>query len=348
MIVLKSIFLYNVNLLYDNSLHPLPGNTVWLKSFLMPGILTFTPNPCIDKIVSVPVLLPDKKLHCTIEMRQPGGGGINVARVINRLGLPVTALFPSGGSTGDLLQQLLHDEGVTTIESPVAHVTRENIMLTEKTSNRQYRLGMPGEALSAEEWDLCLQNIRKVSGLEYLVVSGSFPERSPKNIFKQIAVIAKEKGWRLIVDSSGASLREAVNETVFLLKPNLSELAYLTGKEELSESQAIEAARSLVREKHCEVVVVSMDARGAILVSDRVCIRAIPPVIKPKSTVGAGDSMVGAMVYSLCRGADLEEVLRMGVACGTAAIMNPGTTLCKPADAINIHNDIQLLPLGVF
>lgn len=311
----------------------------------MSVILTFTPNPCIDKIVSVPVLLPDKKLHCSIDMQQPGGGGINVARVLKRLGMPVTALFPAGGSSGDLLQQLVRQEDVETETIPVLHATRENIMLTELSTHRQYRLGMPGEPLSAAEWALCLQRIKTAEGVRYLVVSGSFPTAAPEKFFTELAVIAKEKQLRLVVDSSGNTLQEAMKAGVFLLKPNLSELASLSGASELNEYQAAEAARWLVQEKHCEIVVVSMDARGAILVSENECWRAIPPVIKPKSTVGAGDSMVGGLVYSLCKSNSLQEALRMGVACGTAAIMNPGTTLCKPEDVGMIFNEIQILPL---
>lgn len=313
----------------------------------MSVILTFTPNPCIDKIVSVPVMLPDRKLQCTIDMRQPGGGGINVARVLKRLGSTVTAMFPAGGSPGEMLQQLLTEEGVDTDIIQVAHITRENIILTETSTQRQYRLGMPGESFSEAEWQQCLQKIREVKGIQYLVVSGSFPAGTPGNILHELSAMAKVNDWRLVVDSSGKTLQEAVKAGVFLLKPNLSELASLSGASELNEYQAIEAARWLVREKHCEMVAVSMDARGALLVTETECWRAIPPVIKPKSTVGAGDSMVGGLVYSLSKGNSIQDALRMGVACGTAAIMNPGTTLCKPEDVGMIYNEVQLLALAV-
>lgn len=313
----------------------------------MPAVLTFTPNPCIDKIVSVPALTPDRKLHCTINMHQPGGGGINVARVLTRLGLPVTALFPSGGSSGHMLQELLKEEGVAAESIPVALNTRENIILTETSTGRQYRLGMPGDSFSAAEWGHCLDKIRGAKEIQYLVVSGSFPSGTPDDILVKLAAIAAASEIRLVVDSSGKTLKDAVNAGVFLLKPNLSELASLAGKEELNEQQAIEAARKLVSDKRCEVVVISMDARGAILVSAAECWRAIPPVIRPRSTVGAGDSMVGGIVYSLFKDDSLPNALRMGVACGTAAVMNPGTTLCKPEDVAMLSDQIQLLPLAI-
>ncbi|WP_164735334.1 1-phosphofructokinase family hexose kinase [Pseudoflavitalea rhizosphaerae] len=311
----------------------------------MTQVLTFTPNPCIDKIVSVPVLIADKKLYCSVLMRQPGGGGINVARVIRRLGASVKALFPSGGSTGGLLEDLLREEDIQSGVVKVVHSTRENIMLTETTTNRQFRLGMPGEALSDEEWRQCIRMIRDEADCRYIVISGSLPDQAPSDLMLQIAAIAREKRARLIVDSSGETLKAAVKEGAFLLKPNLSELASLAGKQELNESQAVEEAKKLVDNKCCEIVVVSMDARGALMVTGQECYHAIPPVVKPKSSVGAGDSMVGGMVYSLLQGNSLPDVFRMGVACGTAAIMNPGTTLCEIEDVTAIFDQVRILPI---
>lgn len=311
----------------------------------MSKIYTFTPNPCIDKSVSVPVLLPEKKLHCAIDRQQPGGGGINVARVIKRLGEEVTALFPAGGDTGRLLQRLLREEAVETAAIPAAHATRENITLLETATQRQYRLGMPGEPLTAQEWRQCLEAIARFADMRYLVVSGSLPEDAPTDIFRQITSIVRQKQAKLIVDSAGASLRAALETGVYLVKPNLSELAFLCGKKELNEHEAVKAAGKLVEEGQAAVVVVSMDARGAILVSPTGTYRAVPPVIKPKSSVGAGDSMVGGLVHSLNLGLDLPHALRVGVACGTAAIMNPGTTLCNPQDVATIQHQVQLFPL---
>lgn len=309
------------------------------------SIYTFTPNPCIDKSISVPVLLPDKKLHCTIDRVQPGGGGINVARVVKRLGLPVTALLPAGGPAGHLLRELLETEAVDLQVVPTQHITRENLIVTETATQRQYRLGMPGEPLTEEEWRQCIDAIEHAANLSYLVVSGSLPEGAPPDLFLRIAAIARNKDVRLVVDSAGASLRAALEAGVYLVKPNLSELASLCGKQALNEYQAVEAAKRLVDSRQAMVVVVSMDARGAILVSANECYRAIPPVIKPRSSVGAGDSMVGGLVFNLSKGGNLRETLRLGVACGTAAIMNPGTTLCQPADVDTIRQEVQLFPL---
>ncbi|AXY74034.1 1-phosphofructokinase family hexose kinase [Paraflavitalea soli] len=312
----------------------------------MSSIITITFNPCIDKSISVPALIPDKKLHCTVEQLQPGGGGINVARVIKRLGLPVTAIYPSGGSTGVLLDELLKKEVVTTLTIPTTHPIRENIMLTETGTHKQYRLGMPGEPLTLQEWQACLRVISGTEDAAFIIVSGSIQDNAPRDLFRQIASIAREKQAKLIVDAAGETLQMAVRVGAWLIKPNLSELAELSGKKELNEYQVREEAHHLITSGHCSIVVVSMDARGAILVTADECYRAIPPIIKPQSSVGAGDSMVGGIVYSLSQGKTMQEALRMGVACGTAAIMNPGTSLCKPEDAGMLYNEIQIFPLA--
>lgn len=311
----------------------------------MTSVVTITFNPCIDKSVSVPALIPDKKLHCAVHQLEPGGGGINVARVIKRLGLPVTAIYPAGGSTGELLGHLLEKEAVTSFKIDATHPTRENIILSETATHKQYRLGMPGELLSVEEWQACLQAISQSEDVSMIVVSGNIPDNAPRDLFRQIAFIAREKQAKLVVDTAGESLLMAIRVGAYLFKPNLSELAELVGKKELNEFQIKEEAQRLIASGHCKVVVVSMDARGALLITAEECYRAIPPIIKPKSSVGAGDSMVGGLVYSLSLDKPLQEALQMGVACGTAAIMNPGTSLCKPEDVERIYNEIQVFSL---
>lgn len=311
----------------------------------MPAIITVTFSPCIDKSVSVPALVPNKKLHCAIDHLEPGGGGINVARVVKRLGIFATAIYPAGGSTGELLDHLLEKELVSTLKIATTHSTRENIMLTETATHKQYRLGMPSEMLSVEEWHACMQAISQVEDVSFMVISGSIPENAPHDLFRQIASIAREKQAKLVVDTAGKSLLMAIRVGAYMIKPNLSELAELAGKKELEEGQVRKEASQLIAGGHCSVVVVSMDARGALLITADECYRAIPPIIKPKSSVGAGDSMVGGLVYSLSLGKSLQEALQMGVACGTAAIMNPGTSLCKPEDVERIYPEIQIFPL---
>ncbi len=307
----------------------------------MSKIITITFSPCIDKSTSVPALIPEKKLKCSAPKLEPGGGGINVARAIRKLGGEATAIFPSGGYTGKYFNALLQQENIPVILIESSNETRENIIVLEEKTNRQYRFGMPGTELKENEWRQCLKMIGETEGVEFIVASGSVPPGVPPDIFARIAVIAKKKKAKLVVDTSGEALKHAANEGVYLLKPNLGELSSLTGQEKINVSEIEDSARRVIEKGHCEVIVVSMGEDGAILVTKNETHRAVPPSVKRKSTVGAGDSMVAGIVLALSRKKSLKEVVQFGVACGTAATMNPGTELCRPEDAERLMVLIQ-------
>ena len=303
----------------------------------MPSIITITFNPAIDKSTTVAALIPEKKLKCTTPFYEPGGGGINVARAIIKLGGEATAVYLAGGYTGKAFTELLIKESVASIVIETAGSTRENLIVVQNASNQQYRFGMPGPHIHEHEWKECLNVIEKINGIDYIVASGSLPNGVPTDIFARIAVIAKMKKARLIVDTSGEALTQAVNKGVYLIKPNLGELSSLVGKEELNIELVDDVARTVIEKGKCEVVVVSMGPAGAMLVTKEMAQQIIPPAVIRKSTVGAGDSMVAGMVLSLSQNKSLIETVQYGVACGTAATMNSGTELCRKEDAEHLY-----------
>jgi 6-phosphofructokinase 2 len=311
-------------------------------------ILTVTFNPCIDKSTSVDRLAPEEKLKCAKPTFEPGGGGVNVARAIKRLGGDAVAIYPSGGYSGKFLDMLIQKENIDSLTVETKKHTRENLIVFETSSNNQYRFGMPGQEMEKEEWEKCLQLIDE-HGSEYIVVSGSLTPGIPDDIIAQIASSAKRKNRKVIVDSSGEALRLAIEEGVFLCKPNLHELSMLMNKERLNENEMEKAAMDLVDKGKCEIVVVSMGAKGALLMSKNESYRAKAPDVKIKSTVGVGDSMVAGIVYSLSRGMNLKETLQYGIACGTAATLNPGTQLSHLDDVKQLLQlidvkEVKLLP----
>lgn len=307
----------------------------------MPAIFTLTFSPCIDKSTSVPELIPEKKLRCSEPKSDPGGGGINVARAIKKLGGDATAVYPAGGYTGQAFNKLLADEKVPAIVIQSENETRENIIVLEEKNNKQYRFGMPGTKLLENEWKECLHAIEKAKDIEFIVASGSLPPGVPDDVYAQLAVIAKKKKAKLVVDTSGIALKHAVNEGVYLLKPNLGELGSLTGKEYLKPDEAGQAAKQIIEKGNCEVLVVSMGSKGAMLVTSKIVTTVIPPDVEIKSTVGAGDSMVAGIIYALSQGKELEEALQYGVASGTAATLHPGTELCSKEDTDKLVKEIQ-------
>lgn len=307
----------------------------------MPTIITITFNSCIDKSSSVDALLPDKKMRCTAFKNEAGGGGINVAKAVKKLGGNALAIFLAGGYTGILLENLLKAENIETLVIDTGVDTRENIMVVDRATNLQYRFITPGNPVKETHWKQCLDRLEKLSGVEFIVVSGSMQQGFPQDIFERISTIAKQKNAKLIVDIPAETLKAYTIRDAYILKPNLDELSMLSGKEELHGDEIITAARNVISKSICEVVIVSMGAAGALLVTKDVAEQFMAPPVKRKSTVGAGDSMLAGIVMHLSDNKNIIEAVRFGVACGTAATLNEGTQLCNKADAEKLYQVMQ-------
>jgi 6-phosphofructokinase 2 len=307
----------------------------------MSAIVTITFNPAIDKSSTVEALIPEKKMHCTSPFYEPGGGGINVSRAIKKLGGQSTAIYLAGGQSGKTFTFLLSQQKVKSVLIKTKENTRENLMVLETSTKKQFRFGMPGPNVFKKEWQLCLKHIKNLDQLKYLVISGSLAPNMPTDIIATIAEIVKKKKARLLIDSSGETLKKALEVGVYLIKPNLRELSSIVGKEEISIEEVEETAKSLIEKGKCKIIVVSMGALGAMLVTKDNAYQIKTPTIILKSTVGAGDSMLAGMALSLLKGKTMLEVLQYGVACGTAATMNPGTELCHKKDVDLIFKIIQ-------
>ena len=308
---------------------------------VMKKIITLTLNPALDKSISVHQLVPEKKLKCTDAKVEPGGGGINVSRAIYKLGGSSEAVYLSGGYTGKQFEELMVAENIVSVVLPMKGATRENFVVLDASANLQYRFGMEGPEVNEPEWQQALDHIKEQNDVAYIIASGSLPPCVPTDFFGRLAVIAKQKKARLIVDTSGEALQHAVKEGLFLIKPNLGELSNLYGKEKLAKEEILNAARSIISGGGCEVMVVSMGAAGAMLITLDKQFEVKPPDVTIHSTVGAGDSMVGGMVLALSKDWDLEAVLRYGVAAGTAATLNRGTELCKKEDTERLFAEMK-------
>jgi len=297
-----------------------------------------TLNPAIDKSSSVDHVVAERKLYCSPPRFEPGGGGVNVSRAIKKLGGESLLLYPAGGLTGKRLQELLDEEGLNHRPFSIEGVNRESLVVLEKSTGRQYRFGMPGPELKEQEWE---QFLRALSALdpapEYLVASGSLPPGVLADFYGQVARIGKERGAKVVTDVSGEAMKKALREGVHLIKPNVREFRELVGEEIKDESQIKAEARKMVKSGLCEVLVISLGAAGALLVSEEVTERILPPTVPIVSKVGAGDSMVAGIVLSLARGNPLRESVLFGVAAGSAAVMTPGTELCRREDTERLY-----------
>jgi 6-phosphofructokinase 2 len=308
----------------------------------MKKIITLTFSPSIDKSTSVHALIPEKKLTCAPPKMEAGGGGINVARAIKKLGGEAIAIFPCGGYTGVFFHHLLEKENIPCIIIESTHETKENFVVLDESSNKQYRFGMPNVALLDNEWQECLKAVEGIKNVEFIVASGSLPSGVPLDIYAQLAKIAKKSGAKFIVDTSGEALKQAADEGVYLLKPNLGELALLAGLEKIEITEVEDVAKKIIAQNKCDIMVVSLGKDGALLVTKNESHKVVPPKVVTKSTVGAGDSMVAGLVFSLYKGRNLKQTLQYGVACGTAATMNSGTELCRKEDVEKLFNLLNI------
>lgn len=300
-------------------------------------IVTLTLNPALDKSTSIERLQSEKKLRCEEPFYEPGGGGINVSRAIKILGGKSLAMYATGGAAGDKLQELLKSEGVDQETIKFKNPTRENFMVMEKSTGNHYRFGMPGSKISQEELQSCLEKIKNLPReVDFLVASGSLPPGAPDDFYAEIARISQDKKIKCMIDTSGKALLKAADAGVCIMKPNLGELSQLAGKEEISGIEQEEIAKNVIGEGKASILIVSLGARGAMLVTRENIEYIVPPTVKQISTVGAGDSMVAGIILSLSRGEKLRDAVKWGVAAGTAATMTPGTELCRKKDVEKI------------
>jgi 6-phosphofructokinase 2 len=282
----------------------------------------------------------EKKLRCPNPKTEPGGGGVNVSRAIQNLGGTSSAMYLAGGFAGDHYTSLLNKAGIQTIVIPIQHETRENIVVVDESTNHQYRFTIEGPEVSEKEWKHCLEEVHKQQ-FDFLVASGSLAPGMPTSFYKELASIVNKKKAKLVIDTSGAALKDAVDEGVFLIKPNLGELSSLYCAEELHDDDATNAAKDIISKGYCEVIVVSMGASGALLVTKDEVHKVHSLPVKKKSTVGAGDSMVAGILMGITKKYNWKDVLRYGVAAGTAATMHSGTELCKKGDTERLFNKLS-------
>jgi 6-phosphofructokinase 2 len=304
----------------------------------MKKIVAFAMNPAIDKSSSVEHVVAERKLYCKPPAFEPGGGGVNVSRAIKKLGGESVLLYPAGGYTGNRLKELLDREGIDHRAVPIEGATRESLAILEESTGQQYRFGMPGPVLHDREWRRCLEELSALRPApDFIVASGSLPPGVPSDFYGRVARRGKETGTKVIVDTSGDPLKQALQEGVYLIKPNYREFRELVGRDLKEEPQIEEEAVKMIKGGRCEILVISLGAAGALLVSKDLTRHIRPPTVPIASKVGAGDSMVAGLVLSLARGKSLGDSVLFGIAAGAAAVMTPDSELCRKEDAERLY-----------
>ena len=307
------------------------------------SVLTLTPNPSIDLSTAVDRVVPRHKLRCRGLKRDPGGGGINVARVVHRLGLGVSAVYAAGGFGGQLLETLVRKEGIYSRLVRISAETREDFTVDEAATGQQFRFVLAGPQLEESEWRKCLDEIESTHPFpDFVVASGSLPPGAPDDFYARAARMTRERGGKLALDTSGRPLEMALAEGVYLVKPNLNELRQLTGSRSDSQTDWESWCRRIITEGQADVVALTLGDKGALLATDQGVWRAPALDISAISTVGAGDSFLGGMIWSLASNHSLETAFRYGAAAGSAALLSLGTELCHADDVVRLFPQVSL------
>ena len=300
-------------------------------------IITLTLNPGLDRTLTVPRILLDEVLRATKTQLDWGGKGFNVSRALMALGMDSLAMGLAGGATGQMLERGLGDLGIATDLLQIAGETRTNIVVTDAGAKRHIKVNEPGPAVQQEELAALLDRVREqVRSRDLWVLSGSLPPGVPPTIYAQLIDIIHGGGAIAFLDTSGEPLRLGCAARPFLIKPNVAEAEEMVGKAIESDTDALQAAAFFL-EQGAELVALSLGAGGLLLSSGQKAIRAIPPQVQARNSVGAGDALLAGITWALERGLPLEEVARWGVAAGTAAAMGEGVGVGSYAEVQGLY-----------
>ena len=316
----------------------------------MNAILTVTLNPALDVSTTVQEVIAGPKLRCRQPVIDPGGGGVNVSRVIARMGGHSTAFVVLGGANGAALADLLAREGVQADVFKISDQTRQCVSVIEDGTGKQFRFVLPGPRITAAEFHQLTERLSTSVPKDGLVViSGSIPEGVPDTVVHTVCEISKERGAKLIVDTAGDIADRLVGHPcgIHVLRLDQVEADDLAGRRLLTRQDAAEFARSLIERSVAEIVVFGRGAEGSLLASADHCYFCRAAEVEVLSKTGAGDSFVAAFTHSLAQRDGLEKALHWGVAAASAAVMTEATRLCELDTVTGLLDacPIETLPL---
>ena len=289
-------------------------------------IYTVTLNPALDKTVEIPSLTVDGVNRITAMRTDPGGKGINVSKVIQKLGGKSVAAGILGGDTGRVIQASLEAMELNTWFQFVEGETRTNMKIKDPVNHTNTDINEPGVTVSEEILSTLLKELlKKVSQGDIVVISGSMPKGSPKETYYLWTKAFREKGAKVFLDADGELLKAGLKASPYLIKPNDHELSQLVGRTLETPEELEQVAKDLMKEYGIEKVVVSMCSAGALYVTKEKTLYAEGLKVPVGSTVGAGDSVVGALAVAEESGMSLEETVRLSTATGAANVMCSGT-----------------------
>jgi 6-phosphofructokinase 2 len=287
-------------------------------------IVTLTVNPALDIAMEASEVRPGHKMRTRGATYDPGGGGVNVSRVIHALGGQTMALLAIGGLTGRFIEEMLVDAGVPCWAVTVPGTTRVSLTVQETSSSAEYRFVPEGDMLRPSDADRFLSLLDDVRA-DWLVASGSLPPGFPADFYARVAHLAQRRDIPFALDTSGVALEAALHQGVDLLKTSLSEFQSIVGARPSDGDALAEEASHLAANGTAAMIALTLGERGAILATsdNRWALPAIP--VRVRGSVGAGDSFLAGLMLGLARRQPPQEALRLALATGAVAVMGQGT-----------------------
>jgi 1-phosphofructokinase family hexose kinase len=310
-------------------------------------IYTVTLNPAVDRELTISEFTFDTVLRASEARVDCGGKGFNVSRMLASLGAESVALGFAGGKAGELLAEMLSELGVDTAFTWIEGETRTNVSIVTGQHDRYLKVNESGPPVSEADQVELLQMVQQmIQPGDWWVLAGSLPPGVPHSIYAQLVRLIQSGGGQVILDTSGAALVEGCGERPFLIKPNDSEASHMTGLAISNPEEAALAAQNL----HAfgpQNVVISLGKAGAIFSDSQAVWLASSPAVQERNPIGAGDSMVGGLVYGLSQGMPVAEALRWGIACGAATASLAGTAVGSPALVHTLLEQVKIKELTV-
>jgi 6-phosphofructokinase 2 len=307
-------------------------------------IVTLSLNSSVDVQWEVDEMVPVRKLRSSAPLQFPGAGGVNVSRVIKTLGGQSIAIHTAGWFTGHFFREMVEAQGLLTRTIPIAGATRTSATIYERSSGQEFRITPPGPTLTEQEWRNCLSALSDYP-TDYVVLTGSLPLGVPQDFYARAARLAKASNVRVVLDTSGQALFEALKEGAYLVKPNQHELEHLVGRKLPDPEDQETVCRQMVDDGKAEIVVLTLGDEGALMISKDERVRLKAPKVEVKSAVGAGDSFIAGITFGLAQGFAPREAFALGLATGTASVLTAGTELCRREDVERLYREICGDPL---
>ncbi|MDJ0807610.1 MAG: 1-phosphofructokinase family hexose kinase [Gammaproteobacteria bacterium] len=305
-------------------------------------------NPAVDISYEIPQLLADQKVRATKTYYHPGGNGINVARSLRELEVPVRCCSVLGGKGGELFLRLLGDslgDGHRYVE--VDGETRINVTLQQKQPPSQYEVDSGGPEISDSLLDQITSCFLENTANSFAVLTGSTPPGVPESTYAELTEEISDLGGKVILDAHGKVLENGLEAKPYLLRINRYVLEMLI-KQSLESIEAVAHAARNIQTKHAtEFVCISLGREGAVLVDRHNSYHCPAPRVRVKSTVGSGDAMLAGMVTALLKQQEAKEMLRFGIMCGSATASYPGTCLFKRNELETMDFDVELNQLDI-